>query len=97
MSNNNVVSSSKFSDILWTLVEKKLSNADIKRNKILCDLGEDIHNDNYTEQIKLIVIGNDYYLRVRDELNKYINFDKIKKNDVKKSKKISKKIQDYIR
>jgi hypothetical protein len=93
MSNNNVVSSSKFSDILWTLVEKKLSNADIKRNQILCDLGEDIHNDNYTEQIKLIAIGNDYYLRVRDELNKYIKFDKIKKNDVKKSKKISKKIQ----
>jgi hypothetical protein len=52
MSNNNVVSSSKFSDILWTLVEKKLSNADIKINKILGGLGEDIHNDNYTERAK---------------------------------------------
>jgi len=93
MTNNNVVSSTKFSEILWSLVEKKLSNEDIKRNKILCDLGEDIHNDNYTEQIKLIVIGNDYYLRVRDELNKYINFDKIKKNDVQKDKIVSKKIR----
>ena len=62
----NVVSSVKISGLLWGLIDKVLPEAEIKRNKILCDLGDDIHNNVYTETIKLITVGELYYLKIRN-------------------------------
>lgn len=90
---NNIVSSNKFTGHVWKAIEKVLPEIDIKRNKILCDLGKDIYNDNYTEQIKLITMGENYYLKIRDEIKKYIKLPLIETNKNKNKKKINKKIQ----
>ena len=86
----NVVSSVKISGLLWGLIDKVLPEAEIKRNKILCDLGDDIHNNVYTETIKLITVGELYYLKIRKVIEEYIKLPKItidKKTDKVKTNK----------
>ena len=81
------VSSYKFNDSLWKSIETVLPEIEIKRNKILSDLGNDIHNNNYDDNIKLITIGNEYYIKIRSIIEKHINLPKLdidKKNDKKK-------------
>ena len=86
MSGSNV-SSYKFNDSLWKSIETVLPEIEIKRNKILSDLGNDIHNNNFDDNIKLTTIGNEYYVKIRVILEKHINLPKLvidKKNDKKK-------------
>ena len=86
--NYNVISSQKFSDVKWNLIEKPLPDIEKKRNQMICNLGDD--NINIKNKSSMVMIGEYYYLKVREIFVNYINLprlDKIEKNDSKNNKK----------
>ena len=69
-SNSKIISSKSLTAKKWTLIEKPLSEADLKRNKIINDLGE--KSTNMTIEIVnssgLFTVGEINYLKIRDEV-----------------------------
>ena len=92
--NYNVISSQKFSDVKWNLIEKPLSEVEKKRNQMICNLGDD--SINIKNKSNMIMIGEYYYLNIRDVLKNMIKLPKIvkKKSDETKINKKTKMILD---
>ena len=66
----NIIKNSSLSKDAWTFIEKPLSETDKKRNQIINDLGEKLGNIN-AENINLgnlYSVGEEHYLRIRDEI-----------------------------
>ena len=86
--NYNVISSQKFSDVKWNLIEKPLPDIEKKRNQMICNLGDD--SINIKNKSNMIMIGEYYYLKVREICGSCIilpKIDKIKKDEKKINKK----------
>ena len=92
--NYNVISSQKFSDDKWNLIEKPLSELEKKRNQMICNLGDDTINIKNTSN--MIMIGEYYYSNIRDILMSFIKLPKVvkKQNDFSKINKKTKMILD---
>lgn len=88
---DNIVKTKKFNATKWGLIEKPLSESDKLRNKIISDLGEQ-NASTYKEKSNLITVGEYNYLRLREELAKFIMLPIITKKEEKKQK-INKKTQ----
>jgi hypothetical protein len=88
---DNIIKTQKLSSKKWGLIEKPLSESDKQRNKIICDLGEK-NASTYKHVSNLITIGEYNYLKIREELTKYIILPPLTKIEEKKQK-INKKTQ----
>ena len=88
---DNIVKTQKLSGKKWSLIEKPLSEADKQRNKIICELGEK-NASTYKPSSNLSTIGEYNYLKLRDELSKFLILPPIVKKEEKKQK-INKKTQ----
>jgi len=73
----SVISSTKFSTSKWTSIEKPLDKNERERTKLLCDLGENMVFNNVYLKNNLVVIGDYYYLSIRDKLLKHIKLLKL--------------------
>ena len=92
--NYNVISSQKFTDDKWNLIEKPLSELEKKRNQMICNLGDD--SINIKNISNMIMIGEYYYSNIRDIIKDFIKLPKIvkKENDFSKISKKTKMILD---
>jgi hypothetical protein len=63
----------------WKLIEKPLTESDMKRNKVVSDLGDTTSASNAKETIilnisNLITVGEYNYLKIRESVREYISF-----------------------
>ena len=94
-SNSKIISSKSLTAKKWTLIEKPLPEADLKRNKIINDLGE--KSTNMTIEIVnssgLFTVGEINYLKIRDEVKDLLGLpilEIISKKEEKKLNKVTK-------
>lgn len=91
-SNSKIISSKSLTSKKWTLIEKPLSEADLKRNKIINDLGE--KSSNMTVELVnssgLFTVGEINYLKIRDEVKDLLGLPVLQKIDKKEEKKLNK-------
>jgi len=91
-SNSKIISSKSLTAKKWTLIEKPLPEADLKRNKIINDLGEKSSNM-FIEIVNssgLFTVGEINYLKIRDEVKDLLGLPLLEKTDKKDEKKLNK-------
>ena len=91
---SSIINSVSFSALKWAMIEKPLDDIERKRNKILCDLGENLTTNNIFLKTNLITIGDYYYLIIRDKLIKYVKLPQISNNKEINKEKNKKKINN---
>jgi hypothetical protein len=87
--NYDVITSQKFTDDKWNLIEKPLSEIEKNRNDMIRKLGDDsiiIKNKS-----NMIMVGRYYYLKIREELVNFIKLPKKEKEKNNDDAKINKK------
>ncbi len=91
-SNSKIISSKSLTAKKWSLIEKPLPEADLKRNKIINDLGE--KSTNMTVELVnssgLFTVGEINYLKIRDEVKDLLGLSVLEKTDKKEEKKLNK-------
>ncbi len=91
-SNSKIISSKSLTAKKWTLIEKPLSEADLKRNKIINDLGE--KSTNMTIELVncsgLFTVGEINYLKIRDEIKDLLGLPHLQPKEKKEEKKLNK-------
>jgi len=91
-SNSKIISSKSLTSKKWTLIEKPLSEADLKRNKIINDLGEKsiIMNIELVNCSGLLTVGDINYLKIREEVKNLLELPILKVEPNKEEKKLNK-------
>ncbi len=91
-SNSKLISSKSLTSKKWGMIEKPLSDADMKRNKIINDLGEKSTNTDIEiiNSSGLFTIGDLNYLKLREEIKDLIKLQPISNEKKNKEKKINK-------
>jgi hypothetical protein len=94
---DTIIASKKFTLTKWNLIEKTLSEDEIKRNQIIIKLGENsssnLELEDYNKS-KLITMGSKFYTEIRTSIKSLLNLPEIKinaKNNETKKNKSSKK------
>jgi hypothetical protein len=91
-SNSKIISSKSLTAKKWSLIEKPLPEADLKRNKIINDLGE--KSTNMTIELVnssgLFTVGEINYLKIRDEVKDLLGLPLLKSIEKKEKKKLNK-------
>ena len=91
-SNSKIISSKSLTAKKWSLIEKPLSEADLKRNKIIFDLGE--KSTNMTIELVnssgLFTVGEINYLKIRDEFKDLLGLPILQEVAKKEEKKLNK-------
>jgi len=91
-SNSKIISSKSLTAKKWSLIEKPLPEADLKRNKIINDLGE--KSTNMTIELVnssgLFTVGEINYLKIRDEVKDLLGLPVLQLIDKKEEKKLNK-------
>jgi len=91
-SNSKIISSKSLTSKKWSLIEKPLPDADLKRNKIINDLGEKSTNMRIelVNSSGLFTVGDNNYLKIRDEVKDLLGLSVLEKTDKKEEKKLNK-------
>jgi hypothetical protein len=91
-SNSKIISSKSLTSKKWTLIERPLPEADLKRNKIINDLGE--KSTNMTIELVncsgLFMVGEINYLKIRDEVKDLLGLPILHQIEKKEEKKLNK-------
>jgi len=91
-SNSKIISSKSLTSKKWSLIEKPLPDADLKRNKIINDLGE--KSINMTIELVnssgLFTVGEINYLKIRDEIKDLLELPVLETILKKEEKKLNK-------
>ena len=90
---NDIITTKRLSSAKWTLIEKPLSQYDKIRNKMIFDLGSNITKNTCNVETNLILLGEYYYILVREKIMKCVslkNIDTTADNYIKKLKLNSK-------
>ena len=91
-SNSKIISSKSLTAKKWSLIEKPLPESDLKRNKIINDLGE--KSTNMTIELVnssgLFTVGEINYLKIRDEVKDLIGLPILQQIAKKEEKKLNK-------
>lgn len=91
-SNSKIITSKSLTAKKWTLIEKPLPEADLKRNKIINDLGE--KSTNMTIELVncsgLFTVGEINYLKIRDEVKDLLGLPILEPTAKKEEKKLNK-------
>jgi hypothetical protein len=91
-SNSKIISSKSLTAKKWTLIEKPLSEPDLKRNKIINDLGE--KSTNITIELVnssgLFTVGEINYLKIREEVKDLLGLPILQQSSKKDEKKLNK-------
>jgi hypothetical protein len=91
-SNSKIITSKSLTAKKWTLIEKPLPEADLKRNKIINDLGEKsiIMNIEIVNSSGLFTVGEINYLKIRDEVKDLLGLPVLEPTAKKEEKKLNK-------
>jgi len=91
-SNSKIISSKSLTAKKWSLIEKPLPEADLKRNKIINDLGE--KSTNMTIELVnssgLFTVGEINYLKIREEVKDLLGLPILQPTAKKEEKKLNK-------
>ena len=99
--NKGYIKSDSLTKSNWKLIEKPLTESDMKRNKVVSDLGDTTSTSNTKETIilnisNLITVGEYNYLKIRDSVKSYISLPPIEetKDTTKSTKDTAKSTKD---
>ena len=90
--NSKLISSKSLTSKKWGMIEKPLSESDMKRNKIINELGE--KSTNTTVEIinssGLFTVGELNYLKIREDIKNLIKLPPLNNEKIKNEKKMNK-------
>jgi hypothetical protein len=91
-SNSKIITSKSLTSKKWSLIEKPLPEADLKRNKIINDLGEESTNMSIEliNSSGLFTVGEINYLKIRDEVKDLLGLPTLEIISKKEDKKLNK-------
>ena len=81
---SNIIITKKLTATKWNLIEKPLTESERKRNEIILNLGEVSSTTNLVDYNKsnLIVIGEYYYLKIREKIEDILQLPSIDKKKI---------------